>query len=100
MKGKRLLLHEDNRVVMRVLPHLTLRSHATISELRKLFLLTVEHDISITTKYIRNVANAWAYRQSGETDNADWQLSIRIFHYYNKEWEPHSVDRFASFANT
>jgi hypothetical protein len=42
-----------------------------MSELRKLFLLTDEHDISIRTKYICSAANVWADRLSRETDNAD-----------------------------
>ncbi len=32
-----------------------------MSELRKLFLLTDESDISIRTKYIRSAVNVWAY---------------------------------------
>ena len=70
-----------------------------ISELRKLFLLTDERDISIRTKYIRSTANVWADRLTRETANTDWQLASRIFRYYNKKWGPHSIDRFASFAN-
>jgi hypothetical protein len=42
-----------------------------MSELRKLFLLIDERDISIKTKYIRSAANVWADRLSRETDNAD-----------------------------
>ncbi len=42
-----------------------------MSKLRKLFLLTYEHDISIRTKYIRTAANAWADRLDREVDNSD-----------------------------
>jgi hypothetical protein len=70
-----------------------------MSELRKLFLLTDKHDISIRTKYVRSAANVWADRLIRETDNADWQLATRIFRYCDKKWGPHSIDRFASFAN-
>ena len=49
-KGRRSLLHEDNRFVVGVLTHLTSRSPTMMSELRKLFLLTDEHDISIRTR--------------------------------------------------
>ena len=27
------------------------------------------------------------------------QLATRTFRYYDKRWRPHSIDRFASFAN-
>ncbi len=70
-----------------------------MSERRKLFLLTDEHDISISTRYIRSAANVWLGRLSRETKNSDRQLATRIFRYYDKIWGPHYVDRFASFAN-
>ena len=57
VKGRRLLLHEDNQSVVGVLTHPTSRSPAMMSELRKLFLLIDEHDISIRTRYIRSAAN-------------------------------------------
>jgi hypothetical protein len=43
-----------------------------MSELRELFLLTDDHDISIRTKYIRSAASVWVDRLNQETDNADW----------------------------
>jgi len=52
-----MLLHEDNKSVVGVLTHLTSRSPTMMSELRKPFLLTDEHDISIKTRYIRSDAN-------------------------------------------
>ena len=67
-----------------VLTHFTSRSPAMVSELRKLFLLIDEHDISIMTRYICSVANVWANRLSRETDNSDWQLATRVFRYYDK----------------
>ena len=57
VKGRRLLLHEDNQSVVGVLTHVTSRSTTMMSELRKLFLLTDEHGISIRTRYIRSAAN-------------------------------------------
>ena len=55
-----------------VLTHLTSRVPAMMSELRELFLLTDDHDISIRTKYIRSAASVWVDRLNQETDNADW----------------------------
>jgi hypothetical protein len=43
LKGKRILLHEDNRYVIRVLTHMTSKSPTMTRELRKLFLLTDTH---------------------------------------------------------
>ena len=50
-------MHEDNQSVVGVLTHLTSRSPVMMSKLRKLCLLTDEHDIAIRTRYIRSVAN-------------------------------------------
>ncbi len=49
LKGTRLLLHEDNQLVVGVLTHLTSRSPAMMSDLRKLFLLTDGNAIRIRT---------------------------------------------------
>ena len=99
LKGKRLLLHEDNQSVIGVLTHLTSRSPTMMCELRKLFLLTDTYDIKIRTKYIRSAANVWADNLSRVTDNSDWQLAPRKFKYFNSIWGLHTVDRFASSTN-
>jgi hypothetical protein len=57
LKGKRLLLHEDNQSVIGVLTHLTSKSPTLMCELRKLFLLIDTNDIKIRTLYIWNTAN-------------------------------------------
>ncbi len=41
----------------------------------------------------------WADNLSRVTDNSDWQLTPRKFKHLNKEWGPHTIDRFASNAN-
>ena len=70
-----MLLHEDNESVVGVLTHLTSRSPAMMSELRKLFLLTDENVIRIRTQYIWSAANIWTDKLSKETDTSDWQLA-------------------------
>ena len=72
LKRRRFLLYEDKQIVVGVLTHLTSRSLAMMSKLRKLFLLIDEHDISIRMRYIRSSENVWADRLSREADNADW----------------------------
>ena len=73
LRGRLLLLHEGNQSVVGVLTHITSRSSAIMSGLRKLSLFADEYDISIGTKYIRNDSNVWACRLRRETDNEDWQ---------------------------
>lgn len=100
LRGRRLLLHEDNQAVVSVLTHLTSRSPALMTELRKLWLLLDSNDIHIRTRYIRSAANIWADALSRERDKSDWQLSPRLFAFLNLRWGPHTVDRFASLENT
>jgi hypothetical protein len=97
--GRRLLLHEDNQSVIGVLTHLTSKSPTMMCELHKLFLLIDSYDIKIRTQYIRSAANVWADNLSRVTDNSDWQLVPRKFKHFNKMWGPHTIDRFASYAN-
>jgi hypothetical protein len=56
LKGKRLLLHEDNQSGIGVLTHLTSKSPIMMCELRKLFLLDT-YGTKILTRYIRSAAN-------------------------------------------
>ena len=84
LKGRRLLLHEDNQSVIGVLTHLTSRSPTMMCELRKLYLLIDTYDIKIRTQYIRSAANVWADNLSRITDNSDWQLAPRVFGHLNK----------------
>ena len=77
LKGRRLLLHEDNQSVINVLTHLTSKSPTMMCELRKLFLLIHTYDIKIRTQYIRSATNMWADNMSRVTDNSGWQLAPR-----------------------
>ena len=73
LKGRRLLLHEDNQSVIGVLTHLSSKFPTMMWELRKLFLLIDTYDIKIKTQYIRSAKNGWADNMSRVTDNSDWQ---------------------------
>jgi hypothetical protein len=68
-------------------------------KLRKLFLLVGTYDIKIRTLLIRRAESVWADNLSRVKDTPDWKLSSRVFRHLSKLWEPHTVDRFASFAN-
>jgi hypothetical protein len=96
LKGKRLLLHEDNQSVVKVLTHLTSRSPAMMSELRNLFLLTDKIDVSIRAQYIRSASNIRADKLNKETYTLDWQLARRVFQHLDTTYHKHTIDRFAS----
>ena len=97
--GRNILLHEDNQAVVAILTHTTTRSPDMMRELRKLWLLLDENDITIRPRYIRSAANIWADRLSREVDLSDWQFNPRLFRYLDKLWGPHTIDRFASMEN-
>jgi hypothetical protein len=100
LRGRRVLLHEDNQSVVGVLTHLTSKSPTMMAELRKLWYLLDTCNISLRPRYIQSAANIWADRLSRETDSSDWKLNPRHFNNLNMLWGPHTIDRFASSTNT
>lgn len=99
LQGRHVRLHEDNQAVVSVLTHLTTRSSKMMSELRKLWELLDNNDVTLHPRYIRSAANVWADRLSRERDHADWQFNPRHFSYFDKIWGKHTIDRFASMEN-
>ncbi len=82
-----------------VLTHLTSRSPAMMSELKKLFLLTDENDIRIRAQYVRSAANIWADKLRWGTDTAEWKLAPRVFRHLDTAFHEHTIERFASREN-
>ena len=99
LRGRRVVLHEDNQSVIGVLTGLTSRSPVMMTELRKLFCLLDSNGITLRPTYIRSAANVWADRLSRELDRDDWSLHPEIFKDLDRLWGPHSIDRFASKDN-
>lgn len=99
VRGRRLLLHEDNQAVVRILTSLTSRSPELMNELRKFWFVLDSNDIAIRPCYIRSAANIWADRLSRELDDSDWQLHPNLFRYFQRKYH-HTIDRFASATNT
>lgn len=99
VRGRRVLLHEDNTAVVQILTHLTSRSPELMNELRKLWYLLDVNGIHIRPQYIQSAANIWADRLSRITDDSDWQLHPRLFRSLDKRYR-HTIDRFASGTNT
>jgi hypothetical protein len=67
LRGRNVLLHEDNTAVVATLSTLTTRSPVMMTELRRLWHLMNVHDIIIRTRYIRSAANIWADSLSGSS---------------------------------
>jgi hypothetical protein len=86
LRGRNVLLHEDNTAVVATLSKLTTRSPVMMTELRRLWHLLDVNDISIRPRYIRSEYMA------PELDRDKWQLNPRIFNYFQTSWGPHSID--------
>jgi hypothetical protein len=71
LRGRQVLLHEDNTAVVAALTKLTSRSPVMMAELRRLWFLLDTNDIHIRPRYIRSAANAWADTLSREMDSED-----------------------------
>ena len=99
LRGRRVLLWEDNQAVQHILTNLTSRSPELMHELRKLWWLLDSNDITLRAKYSRSAANVWADRLSRAVDNGDWKLNPSLFQLFDERWGPHSFDRFATANN-
>eukprot|EP00873_Tetraselmis_striata_P025550 jgi/Tetstr1/445814/TSEL_033455.t1 len=75
LRGRQVLLHEDNMGVVHVLASLTSRSPLLMTEMRNLWFILDTNDISIRARYIKTTANIWADRLSREIDYDDWAFS-------------------------
>jgi hypothetical protein len=64
LRGRKVLLNEDNKAVVVVLSHLTSRSPTMMDELRKLWELIDTNNISVRARYVRSAANVWADKLS------------------------------------
>jgi hypothetical protein len=71
LRGRNVLLHEDNTAVVATLSKLTTRSPVMITELRRLWHILDLNDISIRPRYIRSASNIWADSLSSELDRDD-----------------------------
>ena len=100
LRGRRVLLWEDNMAVKHILTNLTTKSPEMMRELRKLWYLLDTNDITLRARYIRSASNVWADRLSREIDSNDWMFNPHIFAYLDGLWGPHTTDRFATSNNT
>lgn len=99
LRGRNVLLWEDNQVVCHVLTSWTSRSRQLMAQVRKLWWLLDLLDVTLHPRYIRSAANVWADSLSRLPPRDEWQVSRSVFTRLNNLWGPHTVDRFASTCN-
>ena len=98
LRGRYVRLDEDNMGVVYILGKLTTREPRIMRELRKVWRLLSENDISLEVHYIRSADNP-ADAPSRARDRDDWMLHPELFRWFDRNWHGHDVDRFASATN-
>ena len=96
LKGKRVLLHEDNQAVVRILAHYTTRAPALMRELRELFWLLDTNDVRLRAVYIASAANVWADRLSRMVNASQSVLTDLAFQAVEARYGPHSLEAFST----
>jgi hypothetical protein len=72
LRGRNVLLYEDNPAVVDTLSKLTTRSFVMMAKSKRLWHLLDVNDINSRPMYIRSTANIWADSPSRELDRDDW----------------------------
>eukprot|EP00873_Tetraselmis_striata_P013783 jgi/Tetstr1/434047/TSEL_023191.t1 len=100
LRGRQVLLREDNMGVVRVLANLTSRcSPMLMTELRQLWFILASNDISIRARHIKTTVKIWAGRPSRKIHYDDRAVSLRHFNHLGNIWGRHTIDRFATMEN-
>jgi hypothetical protein len=98
LRGRRLLLWEDNQAVVAILTSLTSRSPELMRELRLLLEVLDWDDISLRALYIRSAENRVADYWSRVAAPRDYAISQQCFDEVQRWWGSCTVDAFASTA--
>ena len=98
LRGRRLLLYEDNQAVVAILTNLTTRSSLLMVELRKLMRVLTELDVSLRATYIRSAANDVADYFSRLARPHEYTVARSVFHRVTAWWGACTVDAFAGAA--
>jgi len=100
LRGRRLLLYEDNQAVVAILTNLTTRSPLLMAELREIIELLAEGDISLRATYIRSAANKVADYYSRIARPHEYAIVRDVLSRVEAWWGECTVDAFASAATT
>jgi hypothetical protein len=98
LRGRRLLLYEDNQAVVAILTNLTTRSPLLMAELRHLVRVLAELDVSLRATYIRSRENVVADYYSRLARPYEYAISHDVFRRVSTWWGECTVDAFAAAA--
>ena len=99
LEGRRVNLQEDNQGVDHILHASVSRNPLMQAELRPLWWLLCTHGITLESTYVRSADNL-----ADGLSRYDYSTSMRllpsVFTSLDRRWGPHTIDRFASHADT
>ena len=99
LRGRRLLLYEDNQAVVAILTNRTTKSPLLMAELRALMELLAEADVSLRATYIRSAANKVADYFSRLARPHEYAVAHDVFRCVCGWWGECTVDAFAGAAS-
>ena len=99
LRGRRLLLYEDNQAVVYILSHMTSRSPELMEELRKLIAVLGLNEIHLRALWVSSGRNQVADHYSRLARAREYRLKPALFAEAQRLWGPCSVDAFASAAS-
>ena len=98
LRGRRVLLWEDNQAVVAILTSLTTHSPLLMRELRLLMQVLDMADIALRAMYIRSIDNRVADHFSRIARPRDYSIRADVFYEVKKKWGSCTVDAFSSEA--
>jgi len=99
IKGQNILLFEDNMAVTHILRDLVTKSPAIMTEVRAIMNTLDDASCSLQMTWLPSEENVTADALSRMADRGDWRLQRRQFLKLDRDWGPHTVDRFATSLN-
>ena len=100
LEGQSVLLWEDNMTVVHVLSNRTSRSPELMHLLRRVWYLLDTSGIQLQVRYIPSEENVLADALSRGSPMDELTLAPGAWASIERRWGPHTVDRYASAANT
>ena len=99
IKGQHILLFEDNMAVTHILREFVSKSPAIMAEVRSILNTLDDASSTLEMTWLPSEENSTADSLSRMADRGDWRLQRRAFLQLDRDWGPHTVDRFATARN-
>jgi hypothetical protein len=100
IKCQHILLFEDNMAVKHILANLVSKSPAIMAEVRAIMATLDDASSVMETTWLPSAVNETADGLSRMLDRGDWRLRRNTFMALDRDWGPHTVDRFATALNS